>query len=419
MTPYSGRRNMQRQWDRHLTDLKLVSGSVVTQLFNLLSRSWMNALLLCVPAGMALHAVSGPLAAILVFNFLAAIGLHGLGDPVLRSITSRIGRRYGMLLYISARYVGAGFQIVIMLAKELNSNLTQAISSVVLLLRGEIVMMQMTLIGNLLVNLLLLPALSIFYATYHRKSMTHDYAVTRKYTLLLFLSTGGYILPTTFNIEQVLPIMSIAGLSSTFILPILAYGAYLFFQLSTHKNLFERDISVRHSPIPMSGAQELVAEGLRRTSNPRRPQIEGQELSIWTAAVIFIANTALIYFTVEFFVDSVLELGMEEYFSFSGYVLIPILNSDVAAFEQVEQSMDMVLSCTLDKSLQLSLFVSPSLVLVVWGAGYGEDGLSFDAVGVTALFMSVYLVNGLSASGNFNWLVTSTHPTVALHIAPS
>lgn len=109
---------------------------------------------------------------------------------------------------------------------------------------------------------------------------------------------------------------------------------------------------------------------------------------------------------------------MEAYFSFSGYVLIPILNSDVAAFEQVEQSMDMVLSCTLDKSLQLSLFVSPSLVLLAWGAGYGEDGLSFDAVGVTALFMSVYLVNALSVSGNFNWSVNSTHPTVALHIAP-
>lgn len=283
-----------------MTNLKLVSGSVVTQLFNLLSRSWMNALLLCVPAGMTLHAVSGPLAAILVFNFLAAMGLHGLGDPVLRSITSRIGRRYGMLLYISARYVGAGFQIDIMPAKELNSNLTQAISSVVLLLRGEIVMMQMTLIGNLLVNLLLLPALSIFYATYHRKSMTHDYAVTKKYTLLLFLSTGGYILPTTFNIEQVLPVMSTAGLSSTFILPILAYGAYLFFQTSTHKNLVERDVSVRNHPIPMGGAQELVAEGLGRTSTPQRPQIKGLELSIWTASAIFIANTTLIYFTVDF-----------------------------------------------------------------------------------------------------------------------
>lgn len=346
-------------------------------------------------------------------------GLHGLGDPVLRSITSRIGRRYGMLLYISARYVGARSQIVIMPTKELNSNLTQAISSVVLLLRGEIVMMQMTLIGNLLVNLLLLPALSIFYATYYRKSMTHNHAVTRKYTLLLFLSTGGYILPTTFNIEQVLPIMSTAGVSSTSILPILAYGAYLFFQLSTHKNLFERDISVRNEPITVSGAQESVAEGPGRTSAPQRPQIKGHELSIWTASVIFVANTALIYFTVDFFVDSVLELGMEEYFSFSGYVLIPILNSDVAAFEQVEQSMDMVLSCTLDKSLQLSLFVSPSLVLVAWGEGYGEDGLSFDVVGVTALFMSVYLVNALSASGNFNWSVNSTHPTVVLHIAPS
>lgn len=79
---------------------------MVKQLYGLLSKSWVNALLLCVPAVISLHTVSGPLVAVLVVNFLAAVGLHAIGDSILRSITSRIGRRYGTLLFISVRYVG-------------------------------------------------------------------------------------------------------------------------------------------------------------------------------------------------------------------------------------------------------------------------------------------------------------------------
>lgn len=269
-------------------------------------------------------------------------------------------------------------------------------------------MMQMTLIGNMLVNLLLLPALSIFYATYHRQSMVHEYAITKKYTLLLYLAASGFVAPTIFDMETDLPTVSTAALSrGTSFLLMLTYAAYLFFQLSTHKRFFERDLPARHYPITGNGTSDLEAHGLGGSCAPHQHDGEVQELSFWTAAVMFIATTILVYFCVDFFVDSILELGKtQDYYGFSGYILIPILNSDVAAFEQVEQSMDMVLSFTLDKSLQLALFVSPLLVLVAWGLGEEEAGLSFDILGVTALLMSVYLVNSLSALGNFNWSVT-------------
>lgn len=91
---------------------------MIKQLYSLLSKSWVNALLLCVPAGITLHAVSSPLVAVLVLNFLAAVGLHAIGDSILRSVTSRIGRRYGSLLYISVRYVGPKYLIVVILLIE-------------------------------------------------------------------------------------------------------------------------------------------------------------------------------------------------------------------------------------------------------------------------------------------------------------
>lgn len=256
MTQYVGRRWLQTRRRGALTNLSIVSECVAKQIFWLLSRSWVNVLLLCVPVGITLHALSGPLIAVLVVNFLAAVGLHSVGGAILRSITLRIGRRYGMLLYISA------------------SNLMQAISSIVLLLRGQIILMQLTLIGNLLVNILLLPALSIFYATYQGKNMVHDHEVTKKYTLLLFLATSGFVAPTVFNRETTLPDASTAGLSrATSILLILTYAAYLVFQLWTHKNFFEGYLPGMHHPsTPISSSPELMIAELQTNSTPQRQE---------------------------------------------------------------------------------------------------------------------------------------------------
>lgn len=218
----------------------------------------MNVLLLFVPAGIALNAVSVPVIAVLVVNFLAVVGLLGLGDAILRSITSRIGTRFGFLLYISVRYVSTKFHASVTLTL-LSSNLMQAISSIALLIKGEIVTMQMSLIGNLQVNILLLPALSVFYATLRQKSMVHEYGATKKYIMLLFLATSGFVVPTVFDNETDLPTISTAALSrGSSILLMLTYGAYLFFQLSTHKTLFGHDQSVKQCPTQRSDAYEWI-----------------------------------------------------------------------------------------------------------------------------------------------------------------
>lgn len=399
---------LQNYWQSHLVSLKIISGSVVKQVCGLLFRSWMNALLLFVPTGIAVNAVSAPAIAVLVVNFLAAIGLLGLGDAILRGITSRIGTKYGFLLYISARYVNARSRMSITLTRW-NSNLMQAISGIVLILNGEIMMMQMSLIGTLQANLLLLPALSVFYATLRKKSMVHDYRVTKKYTLLLFLATGGLVAPTVFDLETNLPTASTAGLSrGTSVLLMIAYGGYLFFQLSTHKTFFERDQLFKQRPTQRDNDHIVEAVALENCLAPEGHVRETGELSIWTAFFMFVATTALLYFCVDYVVNSVLELREihdAPSLGFSGYILIPILNCDLAAVEQVEWSMDSVLTFTFDKSLQLALFFSPFLVMVAWGAGFDDASLSFDILAVTTLFTSVYLVNTLSASGDFNWSV--------------
>lgn len=412
MTPDTDRRRFGSRSHYHFGSLKISIDSVAKQVRGLLFSSWTNTLLLCVPTGIAVNAVSASAIAILVINFLAAVGLLSLGDAILRGITARIGTKYGFLLYISARYVSARSSLPLTLTTW-GSNLMQAISGIVLILNGEITMMQMSLIGTLQANLLLLPALSVFYATLRQKSMVHESGITKKYTLLLFLATAGLVAPTVFDLETTLPMASTAGLSrGTSVLLMIAYGGYLFFQLSTHKTFFESDQSIKHCPTRRSNARAMENGMLEDSSTPEEHVSKTGELSIWTALFMFIATTALLYFCVDFVVNSVQELREIHDFpslAFSGYILIPILNCDLGAIEQVELSMDSVLTFTFDKSLQLALFFSPFLVMVAWGAGFDDASLSFDKLAVTTLFTSVYLVNALSTLGEFNWSVTLLH----------
>lgn len=75
------------------------------QVRRILLGSWANILLLCMPAGLFLKYSSGPALAIFIVNFIAAVGLLGLGDTALDCITFQVGTLNGSLLYISTRCV--------------------------------------------------------------------------------------------------------------------------------------------------------------------------------------------------------------------------------------------------------------------------------------------------------------------------
>ncbi|KUI52829.1 Vacuolar calcium ion transporter [Cytospora mali] len=334
----------QHRWRSGLAASQSVLISVVRQVGSLLLGSWVNLLLVCVPVGIVLNYRPGPPLATFIVNFVAAVGLLGLGDAALEIITSKVGTFHGSLLYIST------------------SNLMQMISSIVLLVQYRIDLLEVSLVGSLLANILLLPALSILYASFRRKRMAHNYNVTRAYIFMLLLAIGAFIIPTVFDRSAGLPTASTAAISrAVSILLMLTYGAYLYFQL-------------------------LLVSG-------------------WVASAIFITTTVLLYFCVDFVVGSL--QGIEDpelrFGMFTGFILIPVLNCDVAAIEQAGRSMDLMLIFTIGKCVQSALLVAPLLVVIAWGLGSDDLNLSFDLWMIADLFMSVLFLNTLSALRSFNW----------------
>ncbi|ROW08939.1 hypothetical protein VMCG_02944 [Cytospora schulzeri] len=346
-----------------LTASRSVLGPLVAQTGRVLLGSWVNILLFCVPAGLALNYTSGPALAIFIVNFFAAVGLLALGDTALECITSRVGSLYGSLLYIST------------------SNLMQMISSIVLLVQNQVDLLQVSLVGSLLANILLLPALSIFYAAFRRKFMAHNYHINRNYTLMLSLAVSGFIIPTVFDREPIFSPASTAAVSrATSIILMLAYGAHLYFQLSVHRNRFGHFMRERHEK-----ADELL-------------------ISIRVALGIFVVTSVLLYFCVDLVVNSIQELEEDSsgFGFFTGFILIPILNCDVAAVEQAGRSMDLMLMFTIGKCIQSALLIAPFLVVISWGMGIDTLNLSFDLWMVVSLFISVYILNTLLIRESFN-----------------
>ncbi|ROW02671.1 hypothetical protein VSDG_01850 [Cytospora chrysosperma] len=337
----------------------------VEQVCRALLGSWVNVLLLCVPAGLALNYKSGPALATFVVNLLAAVGLLGLGDLAQECITSQVGTLYGALLYIST------------------SNLMQMVSSIVLLAQDQLNMLRLSLIGSLLANILLLPALSILYAAFCRRDMAHDYYITKDHTLLLLLAVSSFLIPTVLDKTTVLPTACNAAVSrlvSVFLM--LTYGAYFSFQLSTYRDQFSH---------------------FTRERNERADKLL---ISIRVASAIFVVTTALFYFCVDSVVNSLQELERDDGMgigAFTGFILIPILNCDVAAVEQAGRSMDLMLMYTIGKCIQSALLVAPFLIVVSWGIGMVDLNLSFDLWMVSILFMSVYAVNTMVARQSFDW----------------
>jgi Ca2+:H+ antiporter len=162
----------------------------------------------------------------------------------------------------------------------------------------------------------------------------------------------------------------------TAVILLLLYGLYLFFQLRTHKNLF--------NPEEPESAGEGDAE----------EEAKEPSMSAWSAAVILIATTVLISFCADYLVDAIDPIVATEAFgkNFIDLILIPIVgnaaehvtacvvaiknkmdlvSSDVAdafhrSLDGIANTLTQAMGVVVGSSVQIALLVTPFLVLLGW-----------------------------------------------------
>ena len=192
-------------------------------IMSIVRSSWLNILLVFVPLGWASNFVWSPTVTF-ILNFIAIVPLAKLLGYVTEDISLRTGEVIGGLL-------NATF-----------GNSVELIISIISLTKNLVIVVQASMLGSILSNLLLVLGMAFFCGGCKYKEQTFNITAAQTSASLLFISVVSLLLPAAFYGSTVLSesatreradILSISRATSIILLII--YIAYLVFQVSFRK----------------------------------------------------------------------------------------------------------------------------------------------------------------------------------------
>ncbi|KXS13239.1 calcium/proton exchanger [Gonapodya prolifera JEL478] len=342
----------------------------------ILFATWLNLLLICVPIGIAAGYADWNDVAVFFINFAAIIPLAKLLGFATEELALRTNETIGGLL-------NASF-----------GNAVELIIGILAVKDNLIRIVQASIIGSILSNLLLVLGFCFFFGglRYREQKFNKDVASTS--TSLLAVTSLVFLLPAAFfyqleaenneySDQKVLNMSR--GVS---IVLLIVYGCYLYFQLRTHSDLFT-DVAKAET-----GEEE---EG------------EEPQLTPIVAVILLVVSTVFVALCAESLVGSIEGLskqwGLTE--SFVGLVLLPIVGNAAehltAVSVAMKNKMDLSIGVAVGSSLQIALLVAPVLVIIAWITNVPLT-LDFTIFEVAVSFVCVFIVNALIADGKSNWL---------------
>jgi len=116
------------------------------------------------------------------------------------------------------------------------------IVAIIALAKGEVVVVQTSLIGSILSNLLLVMGMCFFFGGLRRKEQFFNRTVAQTAASLLALAVASIIIPTAFDEWGATTDVPIAAISrGTSVILLVVYAGYLYFQLKTHSDMFNEE----------------------------------------------------------------------------------------------------------------------------------------------------------------------------------
>ncbi|KIW13674.1 calcium/proton exchanger [Exophiala spinifera] len=388
-----------------------------SQIHATLFNSWINILLIASPVGIAVYYAHIDPVAVFVINFIAIIPLAAMLSYATEEIALRVGEVMGGLL-------NASF-----------GNAVELIVSIIALAKDQVLIVQTSLIGSMLSNLLLVMGMCFFFGGFNRMEQAFNLTVAQTASSLLFLAVSSLIIPTAFeewartsdgstsneDATTDKPKPGVAAVSrGTAILLLIVYGCYLFFQLKSHTAIYNTPGEKnRKRSVGKKFKNAVLPERLRKRTLEERNAVVVEEeseepeepnLSVWVAIATLAASTVLVALNAEYLVDSINDItcggGVNK--NFVGLILLPIVGNAAehatAVTVAVKDKMDLAIGVAVGSSLQIALLVLPFVVVLGWIIGKDDMTLFFDGFQIAVLFVAVLLVNYLIADGKSHWL---------------
>merc|ERR1712032_34931 len=192
---------------------------------------------------------------------------------------------------------------------------------------------------------------------------------------LVSFSEGGE--DVRYREDVLLPVSRISS-----VVIILAYVAYVIFQLVTHKE-----------------AMADVSED---------DEDDGSTHSALLATIVLCVTTLFVSYSSELLVDAIGEVTDQAHISqhFIGIILLPIVGNAcehaAAVRFAVQDKLGLSVSIAVGSSTQIALFVVPFSVLIGWAINQPMD-LNFGTLNSTLITLSVVVVLSMVVDGQSNW----------------
>ncbi|KAJ2993172.1 hypothetical protein HDV02_002612, partial [Globomyces sp. JEL0801] len=284
------------------------------------TNKWFNLILLIfLPLGLLSSVLRWSETSVFILNFIAIICLAKMLDLTTDQLSKRLGQTLGSLI---------------------NASFGNAIVGILALNKGLVTVVQSSLIGSILSNLLLVLGFCLFMGGLKYPNQTFNAKAANVDSSLLLLTMLGFLLPAAFQFhldyakDENSALKQLAFSHATSIALLIAYISFLLFQLVTHASVFESAEDEDEEPMSMS---------------------------VMVATSALLISTILIGISAEFLVDSIegisKDWGLSE--AFIGLILLPIVGNAAehvtAVFSAMRNKMDLAIGVSLGSSLQISM----------------------------------------------------------------
>jgi len=327
----------------------------------------LNLLLLLAPVSWALRAVIPDSFWVFVFGAVAIMPLAGLIGEATDELANRAGPTLG-------GFLNATF-----------GNAAELIIGFVALREGHITLVQATISGSIIGNLLLVFGLSMFVGGLGRVSQRFDRRAVGNATIMLFLAVVALTMPAVFDLSvfgslAALPpvLYRLSAFTSVFL--ILAYLGSLIYTFTTRRTLLRP---------PESGAT--------------------RGWSFSQALVVLGVATALTAIEAEILIGGLAPMlrrfGWSELFT--GVIVLAIVGNAAEHYSAVtaarDDQMTLAAEIAVGSSAQIALLVAPVLVLSSFALGHPMT-LLFHPFEIAAVGLSVLATAIAALDGESNWV---------------
>ncbi|EPQ29897.1 uncharacterized protein PFL1_02570 [Pseudozyma flocculosa PF-1] len=360
--------------------------SFVGSLWWLVSCSWLNVLLVFVPLGIAAEFLHWPAVWIFVLNFMAIIPLAKLLGDATEQASLKLGQTLGGLL-------NATF-----------GNAVELIVGIVALVQGQLRIVQTSLIGSILSNILLVLGMSFVAGGLFRAENSFQQTAAQASGSIMTLGCITIAIPAAYQMSQKMSQMFDGGEAAlaayrdskdteagllfisrgTSLILVAIYILYLFFQLKTHAFLYEADEE-----------DDEEEEELKMTP--------------YAAMLGLAVVTVVTGFNADYLVSAIDEVANDYKIpkAFIGVILLPIVGNMAEHLTSVwmaaKGKMEISIGIAVGSSIQISVGMIPILVLVGWAIGQPLT-LFFQSFETVVLVAAVLLVNTLIQDGKSNYM---------------